>query len=181
MAIEREIEVIQRHKDTVRRYFRMAPQYRYQRTVIEEKCDDLARVLGVTIKVVWGARGHSELAEIEHSWNFIKAFIKKMNPRNAKETTSLFQRAQVLDFNNRALWRENVLLSMSCYVQFGYFNAERMKEAHKMKDTTLSFWFNWFDSIKSKYSFSHTIPQSFREVCYQKFVKQLSYNEIQDL
>lgn len=90
-ALESVYSRINEHKSIIKRLFRTAPQYRFQKTRLDILVESLTKKYGINIKILWGARGHSELAEIEYSWNFMKRFIKDMDPKNAKATLELLK------------------------------------------------------------------------------------------
>ena len=178
-AILKEREEINKHKNTVRKYFRMAPQYRHAETVVERLCEQLSVEFDRNISVLWGARGHSELAEIEFSWNFIKRFTKQMNPLNAKETTGLIKVAEILDVVNSQSWRNQILINIYCYIRNGYFT-QKLRKSEAKEFTTINLYFEQlFQKISSSYSYSVPGFHQFRDFFEKNIVKQLSFSEIQ--
>ena len=140
--------------------------------------ESLSVELKISIKLLWGARGHSELAEIEHSWNFIKGFIKKFNPNNAKETKTLLKTAELLDFSNKQSWRNRIILVIDCYTTHGYFNDKLLRIKYKNRESILSKWQTIFSDISTQYDFTDTGFNLFKNNFQTKISKQLLYNEI---
>lgn len=174
---------ISEHKRWIKRFFRMCPEYRQQKTLVEEMIEKLSieysKDLDFPIEVLWGPRGHSELAEIEHSWNFMKNWVKKMNPRRPKDTRYLLLFSQVLESTYSHSWRNRVILCFDCYFENGYFTSSLLREKYKNKATILQKWNDLFDHISSSFLFTAQGFERFVEFIRPKITKQLSYTEIQ--
>ncbi len=178
-AILLQREEISNHKACVRKYFRMAPQYRHAQTQVELLAEQLSKELGRDIEIIWGARGHSELAEIEFSWNFMKRFVKKQNPINAKETTALLKISEILDCVNGSHWRKHVLINIYCYLKDGYFTSKLRRKYEQQWESVQLYFDSVFDDIYSQYSFSASERDRFIKSFKSTIVRQLSYDEIQ--
>ncbi|RMD93280.1 MAG: hypothetical protein D6813_04360 [Calditrichaeota bacterium] len=179
VEILRERKEIEVHKASIRKYFRLSPQYRCAKTQVESFVEQISRELDRPIEILWGARGHSELAEIEFSWNFMKRFVKQNNPTSAKETTALLKIAEILDSVNGAHWRKQVLINLYCYIVDGYFTTKSRRKYESQWPKVQSYFASVFQMIYEKYSFSASEKVRFINNFRPKIVKQLSYDQIQ--
>lgn len=178
-AILLERQEINDHKASIRKYFRMAPQYRHAETRVELLAEQLTDELDRKIKIIWGARGHSELAEIEFSWNFMKRFVKQNNPINAKETTALLKISEILDSVNGLHWRKHVLINTYCYIMDGYFTSKLRRKYESQWESIRKYFDSVFDDIYAHFKFTLSEKSRFADKFKSKFVRQLTYEEIQ--
>jgi len=172
---------IDQHKAVIKRLFRTAPQYRHQKTRLDELAECLSEKHGIQIKILWGTRGHSELAEIEYSWNFMKRFIKELDPLNAQQTLSLLQISHALEYCNRQSWRDTILLTMECYLSYGYFSRSKLNSVRQNKVEVLEKFKNLFNTIVHEYEFSQSDFNRFCTEYRSKMVRQLPYSKIPEV
>ena len=185
IKLEQEEFAINEHKSQIKWFYKTRPRVRNRKTLVDILIADLSTEFSSTLKypisILWGARGHSELAEIEHSWNFTKGWIKSKNPRSSKETLELLRRAVVLDTVNRHSWRNRIILVIDCYIVNSYFSQGLLRKKYKKRAVILEKWNNLFAKIHHQFSFTEEGFKEFCEFFTPKIAKQLSFNEIQEL
>jgi len=169
------------HKAKIKELFRLAPQYRYQRTMIEEIAENIGHENDTTVKVIFGPRGHSELAEIEFSWSFIKRTIIRLNPLCASETEKLLELARRLDYSNRGSWRDLVLINMYAYLHHGYFDHNLGKKLLLNKEMIKQYFSALYLEIPIKFDFTDEGFSKFTSWFTPQIKPQLTYKEILDL
>lgn len=185
LDIKTKIEKVRRdklaHQNAIKQYFRMAPQYRHQKTRVEALVEQLGEELDRSIIVLWGARGHSELAEIEFCWSFVKRFIADANPQRYSDTLKLLKLGRTLDFGNRLSWRDNVLINMEAYLVHGYFDLNLSKKLNKSRAQIHLKYTNLFKDIVHIYPFTQQGFDKFVSEFSPTIETQKSYQEIIEL
>ena len=183
VQISAEENRIKEHKRLIRYFFKTSSHVRDRKTKVEMVISELshkyADELYYPIEVLWGPRGHSELAEIEFSWNFMKHWVKKMNPTHALQTRQLIRLAGTLDSTNGTSWRHRVILAFECFWKFGYFSPGLMRNLYKNKKLVLRKWNNRFEDITSDYPFTEDGYKLFVNDYKATIADQLTWVEIQ--
>jgi len=175
---EHQLNEIKSHHAKIKETFLQCPNYRYQKTRIEAVAEKIGLEKDIEVKVIFGPRGHSELAEIEFSWSFIKRTVISCNPNTAKQTVKLLDLSRRLDFGNRTSWRHLVLVNMYCYMTYGYYDNSLRRKMLKQKADIISFWDSLFDSILSTFDFTSESYLKFENWILKKIVRQLPYKEL---
>lgn len=178
MIIEAHRERIANHKNEIIKTFRMCPNYRYRKTKVEAMMERLSTELDIRIIVLWGARGHSELSEIEFSWSFMKRFAISMNPNSATDSKNILGLSRLLDFSNRQSWRECILVNMECYIQHGYFDRVICRTLQKTKKSIVEHFHKRFEYIVNNFEFSDSGYNEYTQWMSKSIVSQLNYQEI---
>lgn len=179
--VEQQRKAVKAHKLKIKELYHLAPQYRHQKTRAEGELEELSAKSPCDIIVLFGPRGHSELAEIEFSWSFIKRKTIDLNPQTAKDTRSLLEFNRRLDFSNRQSWRDLVLVNMYSYIHYGYYDTVLGKKLLKKKTSILEYWDSLFAYTIENFSFTPTGFEQFFQYFDRKIVKQLTYPEILSL
>jgi len=176
--ITRHRERISTHKKQIISTYRMAPNYRYRKTKVEALMESISEELEIPIVVLWGARGHSELSEIESSWSFMKNFAISMNPQSAKQTKRLLELSRLLDYPNRQSWRDSVLVNMECYLKHGYFDRIICRTLQKTRKSIVASFRKRYEYIVKTFDFSEAGYIEYTNWISKSIVTQLTYDQI---